>query len=225
MNYFAHGRRFTGFPYFVAGAALPDWLNVVDRRAKARARLAAARVNDANPLTAAVARGVMQHHHDDEWFHQSRAFAELNLAFTVLIREALPAGDDSFRPSFLGHILVELLLDDVLSTETPGGLDAYYAALRALDPPALAAAIEPLLTRPVIGFDVLITRFSAERFLYDYASDAKLLYRLNQVMKRVKLPQLPASLSSLFPTLRDQVQQRRYELLAGENPPLYSPLQ
>jgi len=225
MNYFAHGRRFTDFPYFVAGVSLPDWLNVVNRRVKARSRLAAPRVDDDNPLTAAIARGVMQHHHDDAWFHQTQAFAELNLAFTVVFRDALPDNDKGFRPSFLGHIVVELLLDDVLSHEHPGSMDKYYAALDAVDPVAMAAAVQPLLTQPVPGLEALPPRFSKERFLYDYADDAKLLYRLNQVMKRVKLQPLPASLTQVFPGLRAQVQQRRDALLAGEDAPLFAPLQ
>ncbi len=225
MNYFAHGRRFVDYPYFVAGASLPDWLNVINRRVKARSRRAEAHINDGNPLTAAIARGVVQHHHDDAWFHQTQAFAELNLAFTVAFRDALPEEDAGFRPSFLGHIVVELLLDDLLAQQQPGGLDAYYAALESIDAAAFAAAVQPLLTRPLPGLDLLVPRFSAERFLYDYADDAKLLYRLNQVMKRVKLPQLPASLTEVFPALRQQVQQRWDELLAEEAPPLHSPLQ
>ncbi len=51
-----------------------------------------------------------------------------------------------------------------------------------------------------------IPRFSAERFLYDYVEDGKLLFRRNGVMRRVRLPVLPSSLvqtcSGLHPDLR-----------------------
>ena len=36
MNYFAHGYRYIDRPWFLAGTALPDWLNVVDRRVRVR---------------------------------------------------------------------------------------------------------------------------------------------------------------------------------------------
>src|SRR5262245_28151325 len=125
MNYLAHGWRFTGDPYFLAGTAAPDWLSVIDRKTRLRSRTAAEFVADPDPITAAVARGIVQHHADDAAFHALPAFNELNLAFAIEIRDALP-GDEGFRPSFLGHILVELLLDSVLSEENPQRLDNYY---------------------------------------------------------------------------------------------------
>ena len=38
MNYFAHGWNYVDAPYVLAGTAVPDWLSVVDRRVRARAR-------------------------------------------------------------------------------------------------------------------------------------------------------------------------------------------
>ncbi len=215
MNYLTHGFRFTPEPYFLAGTAAPDWLSVVDRKMRLRSKRAAEFVADADPLVAALARGIVQHHRDDEWFHQTAAFNELNLQFAVAIRDALPA-DDGFRPSFLGHILVELLLDAVLTEEQPQRLDDYYAAVAQIDPDAVQAAINRLATRTSDRVALLVGRFCRERFLYDYRDDERLLMRLNHVMSRVGLPQLPAELSELFPTMRQQVRQRREELLPGE---------
>ncbi|MEQ8790738.1 MAG: hypothetical protein RIC55_30855 [Pirellulaceae bacterium] len=215
MNYFAHGRHYTNDPYFLAGTAVPDWLSVVDRKVRARRKNAARFVEDEDPRVAALARGVVQHHHDDDWFHQTRAFVELNLEFTVAIRDRLGA-DAGFRPSFLGHILVEILLDAVLIEEQPERLDAYYAAMRQLDPQLVGEAVNQMATQTTPLLAALLPRFSAERFLYDYADDGKLLWRLNHVMRRVKLPQLPASLGEYFPEARRRVGERRPELLAGE---------
>jgi hypothetical protein len=212
MNYLAHGWRFANDPYFLAGTAAPDWLSVIDRKTRLRSRTAAGFVNDADPVLAAVARGVMQHLADDAWFHATPAFNELNLAFALEIRDSLP-GDEGFRPSFLGHILVELLLDRALTEEQPQRLDDYYTALAALDPTATQAAIDRLATRPTERVAGLIPRFIAERFLYDYLDDGKLLTRLNHVMRRVGLTQLPESLAELFPPMRQRVRERMWELL------------
>src|SRR6185295_5100197 len=165
MNYLAHGWRFADEPYVLAGTAAPDWLSVIDRKTRLRSRTAAEFVGDADPLLAAVARGVVQHHVDDAWFHATTAFNELSLAFAVEVRAELP-GDEGFRPSFLGHILVELLLDSALAEEEPRRLDDYYAALAALDPEATQQAISHLATGPVDRVALLIPRFAAERFLY-----------------------------------------------------------
>src|SRR5437868_4634709 len=146
MNYFAHGRRFVADPYFLAGTAVPDWLNVVDRKVRARSKHAARFVDDAEPRLAAVARGIVQHHFDDGWFHQTRAFAELSLDFTVAIRDLLPP-DDGLRPSFLGHILVELLLDAELVAQAPERLAAYYQALESINPTVVAHAVNQIAMR------------------------------------------------------------------------------
>jgi hypothetical protein len=212
MNYLAHGWRFAGEPYFLAGTAAPDWLSVIDRKVRLRSRSAAEFVADQDPVLAAVARGVVQHHADDAWFHATPAFNELNLAFAVEVRDALP-GDEGFRPSFLGHILVELLLDSALAEEEPARLDHYYEALANLDPNLTERAISRLATAPAERIAALIPRFAAERFLYDYLDDGKLLTRLNHVMRRVGLPALPPGLIELFPAMRRRVRERKNELL------------
>jgi hypothetical protein len=122
-------------------------------------------------------------------------------------------GDEGFRPSFLGHILVELLLDRALSEDQPQRLDNYYAALEELDAEATQQAITRLATRPVDRIVTLLPRFRDERFLYDYLDDARLLMRLNHVMRRVGLPQLPPDLIELIPSLRERVRERMSELL------------
>src|SRR5436190_5398614 len=216
MNYLAHGWRFAEQPYLLAGTAVPDWLSVVDRKMRARGRTAALFLEHEHQPLAELARGIVQHHHDDDWFHQTTAFNELSLAFTMQIRDVLPA-DDGFRPSFLGHILVELLLDATLTEEEPARLDRYYAALSQADPAFLQAAINRLSTRQSDKVAYLVTRFLQERFLYDYLEDGKLLVRLNHVIKCVGLPQLPGDLKMLFPAMREAVRNRRHELLPSDS--------
>ena len=72
-----------------------------------------------------------------------------------------------------------------------------------------------VLRRPTHAVEAMIPRFIAERFLYDYLDDGKLLTRLNHVMRRVGLPQLPEHLVEAFPAMRRQVVNRMNELLAG----------
>ena len=215
MNYFAHARHHIDDAYFVAGTAVPDWLSVVNRRVRARSKLAAPHAEDEDLRVASIAKGIMQHHHDDDWFHQTRAFAELNLYFTKEIRERLP-NDDGFRPSFLGHILVELLLDATLIEDHPTVLDQYYAIMDSLDPYFVNRTVNRMATQQTGMLAFFIPRFSAERFLYDYVEDGKLLFRLNNVMRRVRLPALPEHLTAFFPEARRLVRQRAAELLAGE---------
>ena len=217
MNYFSHGRAFVDDPYFLAGTAVPDWLNVIARRVKARSKHAQEFVEDADPRLAALARGVVRHHADDAWFHETAAFAELSWQLTALVRDALPP-DDGLRPSFLGHILVELLLDAALIAEEPKRLEAYYAALEAVDPAYVQEAVGRIATGVPERLAEFVPLFIRERFLWDYADDGKLWFRLNQVMRRVTLPPLPEAFCELLPEARRLVERRKAELLAPPEP-------
>lgn len=212
MNYFAHGCDFIDDPYFLAGTAVPDWLQMMDRKIRARSKYALPFADESNELVAALARGILQHHHDDAWFHQSRAFVELSMQFSAAVSKELPP-DDGFRPSFLGHILVELLLDSELIAQDPPRLDLYYEAIDSVDPQLIAEVVSRMTSRKADRLAWLIGRFSEARFLSDYSNDAKLLVRLNQVMRRVKLPQLPDSLGKILPEARQQIRSRMHELL------------
>jgi hypothetical protein len=215
MNYFAHGRAFIDDPYFLAGTAVPDWLSVVDRRVRARSQRAATLTEDSDPQVAAVARGICQHHQDDAWFHETRAFGELSWRFAAAVRDALPP-DDSLRPNFLGHVLVELLLDDTLIRQEPERLDRYYAAMESLDPRVVEAAVNRIALRPTDRLATFVSFFCRERFLWDYAEDGKLLFRLNQVMCRVQLPPVPDEFRDVLSAARGQVAERVEELLPAE---------
>ena len=207
MNYFTHGRLFLDRPYFLAGTAIPDWLSVIDRRIRVRTKHAQPLIPDHDAVTSELAAGVVQHHADDRWFHQTRAFAELSLEFSATIRDTLPP-DNGLRPSFLGHILVEILLDDVLVAEAPEKLDAYYDALMTIDGQTVAAFVERATGKSADGMNKFIQLFLKARFLYDYADNGKLLYRLNNVMKRVGLSSIPNDMLSILPGLRSIVRKR-----------------
>ena len=105
------------------------------------------------------------------------------------------------------------LIDAVLAEEQPRRLDDYYAALAALDPILTERAVSRLATKPTDRIAALIPRFNSERFLYDYLDDDKLLTRLNHVMRRVNLPQLPVTLVELISSMRRRVRQQMSDLL------------
>jgi hypothetical protein len=202
MNYFAHAYRFLDDPYFMAGTAVPDWLVVADRQVRVRIRHVEPFVDDADAATAAVARGIRQHLRDDARFHETRAFGELSVRVTVLAREAL-GGEAGLRPWFLGHLLVEVLLDAALIAEEPGRLEALYRALDAVDPQAIQDAVNRMAPRRTRRLATMVSEFCRLRILRDYLEDGRLMGRLNQVLRRVKQPELPAAIMPGNPGLTD----------------------
>ena len=214
MNYFAHAMNFLDRPYFAAGTGVPDWLTVCDRGVRMRGRHLEAFCPGGDCRAAEVVDGILRHIRDDGLFHQSRAFAELSLELTIESRQAL-SDDSSFRPGFLGHLLVEVLLDASLVAENPGKMEDYYRVLGSIDATVVQGAVNGVGRRRTERLATMISRFYQERILCDYLEDGKLMARLNQIMSRVKLPRLPESFIEVLPPARELVENRRGELLEG----------
>ncbi|MBM3970531.1 MAG: hypothetical protein FJ302_11805 [Planctomycetes bacterium] len=216
MNYFAHALQFLDRPYFVAGTAVPDWLSVIDRQVRVRAKLIEPHLRNDGSQQSEVAAGAWQHLHDDGWFHSTRAFFEVSTTLAVNFREVL-GPDDSLRTSFLGHIVTELLIDAELIGRHPGQVERYYDVLGSVEPLAVQQAVNLMAKTPTECLAQLIPRFLDERFLPDYLSDERLLHRLNQVMHRVKLPPLPVEAEVVLCLARPLIRDRLSELLPEEH--------
>lgn len=214
MNYLAHAYRYLDRPLFAAGTNLPDWMNVVDRKNRARQQYAEPVLLDPNPHIAEFAAGVIQHHQDDHWFHELSSFVELSTRFAVELRQYLQPGM-GHQAGFVGHISVELLLDAALIEQDQSLIGKYYEMLDQLDAELVQLAANKILRRPVDRLALLIPRFSQERFIADYVEDSRLLYRLNGVMRRVGLPPLP-EISDWLQSARFQVYQAMPSLLKPE---------
>jgi hypothetical protein len=214
MNYFAHGIRFVDRPYFLAGTALPDWLAVIDRRVRLRSRHVQPFADGVASPVAELAAGVLRHFDDDGWFHKTPAFAVASAELTVLFRGALST-DDGHRPAFLGHILTEMLLDAVLIAREPDLLSQYYDAFLQLDAGIVESAVNQMARQPTDRLCGFIPLFVQEKFLADYQDPKRLLFRLNQIMRRVKLNSLPTSFETALVDARQIVERHAIGLLPG----------
>ena len=214
MNYLAHALPFLDRPYVAAGTGVPDWLTVVDRQVRLRTRLVEPFLADVDFVVADVAAGALQHLRDDAHFHSTRTFMECNLSLTMLARDAL-GEDASFRPGFLGHLLTEVLLDATLAAEDKQRLEVYYRAMDLVDPAMVEAAVNRMAPRPTHRLAWMIAEFCRHRILYDYLDDGRLLFRVNQVMRRVGLAPLPPAFAAIFPRARHLVAERKGDLLEG----------
>jgi hypothetical protein len=204
VNYFAHGLRFLDRPHFLAGTAVPDWLSVVDRKVRVRPKLAEPLATGDGSDQAEVAAGILQHFHDDGWFHTTPAFAQTSWKLAAAFRELDQIGEE-IRAGFLGHVVTEMLLDAALIAREPGLLDEYYAALARADAASVQDVVNCASRRPTQQLGAWIGLFLRERFLYDYLEPPRLLHRLNQVMRRVKLQPLPDATIGVLEQGREMV--------------------
>ena len=213
MNFLCHAMPYFEAPLVAASTAVPDWLSVVDRKIRARGKLARQVLDSDDDELRDVATGVIRHIEDDRWFHGTQAFVDTNMRLAVQLRDRLP-GDQGFRPTFVGHILIEMLLDAFWIRDDPSIGKQYYSILKSISPLTIQRCVNTISGKPTDKLAVTIERFIEIRFLYDYLDHDKLLVRLNQVLKRVRLPQLPESIADWLPQASDLVESRRERLLS-----------
>ncbi len=208
MNYLAHGLPFlvadhdddhAGFR--VAGTALPDWLRVIDKKARLRSEILDVVHVDDDVRFAALRDGARRHHDDDLRFHADEAFDAVATSMAAQLR----AHDGSLRASTLGHVLVEMLVDAALMQARPGLLEGYYDALDAVDEAQVAAFARRATGRPLDHAEHLIDRFRRVRFLAAYRFDEGLHDCLVGVCRRAGLQPPPSSSQAVIAAGRAQV--------------------
>lgn len=217
MNFLCHALPYLDRPVLAACTGIPDFLSVIDRKIRARGRMATPFLDSDDDVMRDVAGGIMKHIDDDRWFHGGETFVRMNLEFAVELRDLLP-GDAGFRPTFLGHILIEMLLDANYLLFDRGIVDRYYGMFASLPVEAIESSVNTITGKPTDKIASTMKRFADVGFLYDYAEDETLLFRLNQVMKRVGLAQLDGAVQRWLPSARKQVLANHERLLSDLYP-------
>lgn len=212
MNFLCHAIPHLDQPLLAAATGIPDWMSMVDRKIRARSRFALPHFDSDDESLAQVARGIVMHHDDDRWFHATEAFVTTNMELSLQLRDQLP-GDKGFRPSFVGHILIEMLLDAQWLRTNPDFGKRYYETVSSVSAEEIQRCVNIVTGKPTEGLAPVIERFAKIQFLYDYLDNDTLLMRLNQVMSRVGLTQLPPSIKDWLPDADRMVESRRVQLL------------
>jgi hypothetical protein len=212
MNFLCHALPYLENPLLAVSTGVPDWLSMADRKIRARGKLARPFLRSDDPELRSVAGGIIRHIEDDRWFHGTQAFVETNLRLAVELRRLLP-GDAGFRPTFVGHILIEIFLDAFWIRDDRGNAENYYSAVASVCPRTVQRCVNAITGKPTDRLTAVIERFADLQFLYDYLDHDKLLMRLNQVMKRVRLTPLPVEVRQWLPEAQKLVESRRHRLL------------
>jgi len=155
--------------------------------------------------------GIKQHLEDDNRFHNCEAFSRCLVAVLQEVRPFL--NGVGIPPVFLSHLLVEVLLDAQLVRTRQADVSRYYADLESVDPDWTEWATGEILGQSVSGLAHFIRLFCRERILFDYADNMSLLRRLNQVMRRLRLPNLSDSFQEAVEASRPIVTAHAEELL------------
>jgi len=137
-------------------------------------------------------QGIKRHHEVDKIFHNSPVFKMLNTAFKeALLNSALP--QLHYRTYYLGHILVELLIDKQLIRGEKDLLNQFYTSLDEIDENTLHQYFIHINTvEKTSDFFSNFKRFRENRYLYYLNDNEKLIEALMRMYCRVN----PATLTN-----------------------------
>ena len=125
-------------------------LSVVDRKVQVRSRNLKPLIETHQGDVAELASGMLQHLNDDHWFSCDSDLQSAQFGICSRHYEKLFLKTRRFAPHFLGHILIELLLDARLAECNPGLLNEYYDVLGQVDPVKIQSVINMASTpRPI----------------------------------------------------------------------------
>lgn len=174
--------------YFVVGAATPDLLSIYNSSLRIKARhLRKMSEDQAGRITPPFLSGLYRHFFADGVFHLSPHFKEQTKRISNMLVEYFPDLDIQ-RKFFIGHILLELLIDKVLIDENPGILESYYGHFEGLQPfKELKKASELAVGHELPNYEAYMKKFMRRRYLYEYAKFEHIAWVLRRILRRVSI--------------------------------------
>jgi len=164
------------------GALLPDLLKNVDKNYVFRPQRQEAQLF-ADPRTRQISEGWYGHVEVDRLFHNSPFFLD---HCRSLRKELVPIlGHLPIRPSFMAHIAIELLLDQLLMRDGLADPVRMYGLLERVDRPSVRKYLTVLGGVDIGLFLHFYEKFVASRYVLSYAEDGNIARALFGICRRI----------------------------------------
>lgn len=165
--------------YHILGIVLPDLLKNADKNII----LHPERLHHTDPDINSIIAGWNKHLAVDRYFHSSDFFIEHSHS---LKKTLLPAIEGSpVKPFFLGHVALELIIDNLLLTTGKIQVDGFYAHLAGCK----TAVINEFLTfsglKDSSRFFRFFDDFKRSQYLHTYAETHQIAYALKRICMRI----------------------------------------
>lgn len=181
MNFIAHfylEHHCKDIPYLIAGLAIPDLWH-------AQLNLYAPRHEpDESTELAHFKTGLQKHFIADKIFHNSDYFISMSEWANEKIKK-INTSAQLKRKFFLVHISVELVLDRVLIQHYPFLVEEFYNCFEQINPQQVQTYMEQIYYYNFEGLSERITQFTAQKRIYEYTKDEKLLSLLDWMMQKI----------------------------------------
>lgn len=165
--------------YHILGTILPDLLKNADKTIV----LHPEKLQHANNAVNSIISGWYKHLEVDRHFHSSDFFLEHSHKLKLLLRPVIEGSP--VKPFFLGHIAIELVLDNLLLTTGKVTADVFYDHLDGCD----LVVVDEFLTfaglKNTAVFFKFFEGFKSSRYLYSYAETQQIAYALKRICMRI----------------------------------------
>ncbi len=181
MNFLSHFYfdRDCNDAYHVLGAVMPDLLRNADKEAQIKPdRLP----KQADVAICSLINGWKKHLEIDRHFHSSAFFKHHAHQLKLLLRPAV-AGSE-VKPFFLGHVALELILDNLLLTTNTVFADDFYDHLKNTEEAKIAGFLKLNSVDPQ-KFLKFYTLFINEKYLYSYTQLDSVVHALKGICLRI----------------------------------------
>ena len=181
MNFLSHFYfdRNTDNCYLILGAVLPDLLKNADKNIILHPEKLKHTDNDIN----AIVKGWNKHLEVDRYFHSSHFFVNHSHQLKMLLWPAVEGSP--VKPFFLGHIALELILDNLLLTTHKITGDSFYDHLDGCDAHVINEFLAFAGLKDTTAFFKFYEGFKKSRYLFGYAEIRKITYALKRICMRV----------------------------------------
>jgi hypothetical protein len=165
--------------YFILGTVLPDLLKNADKSIVFHPE----KLQHSNPHIKSLIAGWNKHLDVDRHFHSSDFFAthshQLKLFLTPVIQGS------PVKPFFLGHIAVELIIDNLLLTTGKLRVDDFYSHLKDCDNDLIEEFLTTAGLKDTTRFFRFFEKFKKDGYLHTYSETEHLSYALKRICMRV----------------------------------------
>lgn len=181
MNFLSHyyfDRDVTNC-YHILGTVLPDLLKNADKSIV----LHPEKLQHNNKAVNAIIGGWNKHLEVDRYFHSSEFFLTHS---HQLKKQLAPAIEGSpVKPFFLGHIAIELILDNLLITTNKITVADFYQHMTGCDDEIIQEFLTFSGLKESTAFFRFFNGFKRDGYLHTYSETPKIAYALKRICMRV----------------------------------------
>jgi len=171
--------RDTANCYMVLGTVMPDLLKNADKTVIIHPEKLSHEDHDVN----SIINGWNKHLLVDRYFHSSEFFLTHS---HELKKQLLPAMEGSpVKPFFLGHIALELILDNLLLTTGKVTAGGFYDHLDGCNPDIVGEFLTSSGLKNTAIFFKFYNEFKKSKYLNSYADTRQIAYALKRICMRV----------------------------------------